>query len=102
MQDEMIANLEFKANQKLLEQLQKQQADHNSRVTREQLDQLHQEVVQSQRANMEHWEQRSRETRETNQMMSHQLQMQMEELKTQKEQDYIKEKFAEVRREQER
>ena len=71
MQDEMIANLEFKANQKLLEQLQKQQQDHNSRVTREQLDQLHQEVVQNQRANMEHWEQRSRETRETNQMMTH-------------------------------
>ena len=31
MQDEMIANLEFKANQKLLEQLQKQKQDEHTR-----------------------------------------------------------------------
>ena len=51
---------------------------------------------------MDHWEQRSRDTREANQLIRHQLEMQMEDLKTQKEQEYIKQKFSEVKREQEK
>ena len=50
---------------------------------------------------MDHWEQRSRDTREANQLIRHQLEMQMEDLKSQKEQEYIKQKVAEVKREQE-
>ena len=40
LQDEMIANLELKANQKMLEQMQKQQQEEHSRRTREKLDVL--------------------------------------------------------------
>lgn len=36
----MIANLELKANQKMLEQMQKQQQEEHSRRTREKLDLL--------------------------------------------------------------
>lgn len=66
------------------------------------MDLLHQEVMQSQKASMDHWEQRSRDTREANQLIRHQLEMQMEDLKSQKEQEYIKQQFAEVKREQEK